>query len=92
MDGKIRGHLLVAGKVQGVFFREGAKKIAGKYGVFGWVKNLDDGRVELILEGEKESVEKMIQWAKRGPFLARVKEVNFNQEEFAGEYFSFDIK
>ena len=87
---KIRVRVLISGRVQRVFFRNATKNQAEKLGVFGWVKNLDDGRVEAVFEGEKENVEKMIEWSKRGPLLAKVKNVEIFFEDYKGEFNSFE--
>ena len=68
MDKKVRAHIFVSGRVQGVFFREKARQKAQSLGVNGWIQNLADGRVEAVFEGEGEKVEKMVKWSKRGPF------------------------
>ena len=57
-----RVHVLVSGKVQGVFFRSSTKNMAEELGLSGWVRNLADGRVEALFEGKKEVVETMIEW------------------------------
>ena len=59
--------------------------------VKGWVKNLPDGRVEAILEGEKEAVKKLIEWAHKGPPYARVEKVKVDWEEYLGEFGTFSI-
>jgi acylphosphatase len=87
-----RAHVLVYGRVQGVFFRQNTQKLAQKLGLVGWVKNREDGGVEAVFEGEKEKVEKMIEWMKKGPPLARVEKVNVFWEEFKGEFKNFEIK
>ena len=92
MNKRVRAHLFVSGRVQGVFFRDNALKRAKSLGVTGWVKNLFDGRVELILEGEKEKVEEMIQWAKKGPILAKVNGAEIEWQEWKGEFDSFGIR
>ena len=89
---KVRVHIFVSGRVQNVFFRYYTKKMAEKIGVFGWVKNLPDRRVEAVFEGEKEKVEKILEWSKKGPLLAEVKEVEINWEKYQGEFNSFEIK
>jgi acylphosphatase len=89
MAEKIRGHIFISGKVQGVFFRHSTKEKADEFGLFGWVKNLDDGKVEIVAEGDKENVEKMAEWAKKGPRFARVESVIFNEEDYAGEFKEF---
>ena len=68
-------HCFVSGKVQGVFFRYGTKLKAQKLGLTGWVKNLSDGRVELIACGEKEQVEQLHKWLFKGPIEAHVTNV-----------------
>lgn len=87
----VRVHLFVSGRVQGVFFRTETQRKAKKFGVSGFVSNLPDGRVEAILEGEKEKVEKVIKWAKRGPFFARVEKFDVSWEEYRGEFEGFEI-
>jgi acylphosphatase len=87
-----RAHVLVYGRVQGVFFRQNTQKLAQKLGLAGWVKNREDGGVEAVFEGEKEKVEKMIEWMKKGPPLAWVEKVNVFWEEFKGEFKNFEIK
>ena len=87
---KARARVFVAGRVQGVAFRHSARIKAKKLGITGWIKNLDDGRVEAVLEGEKNTVEKMIQWIKRGPVLASVDEVEVVFEDYKGEFQRFN--
>lgn len=70
-----RVQLLISGRVQGVFFRASTQKIANKYDIYGKVKNLPDGRVEVIAEGENEAMEKFIAWCHRGPDGASVSDV-----------------
>ncbi len=89
---KIRVHIFISGKVQGVFFRDSIMKRARKSGVFGWVQNLQDGRVEAVLEGEQDKVEKIVKWAKRGPIFARVDNVDVERQEYKGEFKDFQIK
>ena len=60
---KKRIHLFIRGKVQGVFFRQAIKVIAKKNNITGWVRNLDDGRVEALLEGDSESVNTVVEWS-----------------------------
>ena len=88
---KQRIRIFVTGKVQGVFFRQALKVMAKKNDVFGWVKNLKDGRVEAILEGEVENVSRLIEWAHGGPANARVEDVEIINEKFTGEFSKFDV-
>ncbi|QDZ38724.1 acylphosphatase [Euhalothece natronophila Z-M001] len=80
MTTTIRKHLWISGKVQGVGYRLSAQSEARKLGVNGWVKNLPDGRVEAVLEGEKTAVEQMIQWCHQGPTSAVVKDIQVQEE------------
>ena len=88
---KVRAHVYVSGRVQGVFFRYETRREAKKHGVKGWVKNLPDGRVEAVFEGEKEDVEKLIDFCRKGPPLAKVDKVEVFWEEYKGEFKSFNI-
>jgi acylphosphatase len=88
---KQRIRIFVTGKVQGVFFRQALKVMAIKNNVFGWVKNLKDGRVEAILEGDEEKVNRLIEWSHGGPANARVEDVEIRNEKFIGEFSKFDV-
>ena len=92
MPEKARAHILVSGRVQHVWFRETAKKKAEEFLVSGWAGNLEDGRVEAFFEGDKDNVEQLIQWAKRGPFFAKVKNLELIWEEYKGEFQDFKIR
>lgn len=70
-----RVHVFVSGRVQGVFFRDGTKRKAVELGLRGWVRNLPDGRVEAVFEGDRAAVQAALGWVRRGPPLARVDEV-----------------
>mgnify|MGYP006285361061 CR=1 FL=1 len=85
-------HVLVSGKVQGVFFRANTRKKAEKLGVKGWVKNTSDGKVEAVFEGNDERVNEMIEWCNHGPALAKVKDVDVEEKESENKYNSFSIK
>ena len=88
---KQRVRIFVTGKVQGVFFRQTLKVMAKKNNVFGWVKNLKDGRVEAVLEGDGEKIDRLIEWAHGGPANARVKDVEIRNEKFTEEFSKFDV-
>ena len=88
---KQRVRLFVTGKVQGVFFRQTLKVMAKKNDVFGWVRNLKDGKVESVLEGEVEKIDLLIKWARSGPANARVEDVDIHNEKFIGEFSKFDV-
>ena len=87
-----QAHLIISGKVQGVFYRASCQKIAQELGLTGWVKNLSDGSVEVLAQGEKEKIEKLIEWCKKGPPGARVSDVKVEWKEQEKKFFSFDIK
>jgi acylphosphatase len=86
-----RVRIFVTGKVQGVYFRQTLKVMAKKNDVFGWVKNLKDGRVESILEGDEEKVDRLVEWAHGGPASARVEYVEVQNENFIAEFSKFDV-
>ena len=65
-------NLLIKGKVQGVFYRASARDKAMELGITGWVKNTPDGNVEIVASGDKESLEKFIEWCHKGPSRALV--------------------
>ena len=89
---KTRLHVVVEGIVQGVFFRARTREEASSLGLSGWVRNCLDGRVEAVFEGEKDKVEKILKWCKKGPQGATVRNVEENWEEATGEFDSFSIK
>ena len=68
-------HLIIKGKVQGVWYRGSMFEQAILLDIVGWVRNLDDGSVEAVVQGEPENIEKIIAWAKQGPENAEVSEV-----------------
>ncbi|HKT03140.1 MAG TPA: acylphosphatase [Rugosimonospora sp.] len=80
----IRRRVLVSGEVQGVFFRDTCRRVAGQQGVAGWVRNLPDGRVEAVFEGDAPGVERLVTWARRGPSRARVADVAVHDEPVEG--------
>lgn len=87
----VRVHAYVSGRVQGVFFRDNTRRRAVELGLTGWVRNLYDGRVEVVAEGEKPKVEALIAWLKVGPPLARVENMDIRWEEYTGEFQEFRI-
>ena len=86
-----RVHILISGKVQGVFFRQALKVIAKKNNVMGWVRNLIDKRVEAILEGDSKSVNLVVEWAKIGPANSHVDDIQISNEEFRNEFSTFEV-
>ena len=88
---QVRTRVLVAGRVQGVGFRWAVEDEARDAGVTGWVRNLPDGRVEAVFEGEEESVRRMAGFCRRGPAVARVDDVAIIKEEYTGKFEGFFI-
>ena len=86
-----RAHVYVSGRVQGVFFRAETESNAIRHDVKGWVRNLTDGRVEAVFEGEKKQVEAVIEFCKRGPPGAYVRQLDVTWEEWTGEFSEFKI-
>lgn len=89
---KARAHMLVSGMVQGVFFRYHTRELAQRLGVHGWVRNTRDGQVEAVFEGEKEVVERMLNFCRRGPSGARVTNVEVKRENYRGEFSGFEVR
>jgi len=92
MESKVRAHVFVKGRVQGVLFRYVTRDEANMRGVKGWVRNLKDGRVEAVFEGEKEKVDEMIEFSHYGPPAAKVSSVKVRLEEYTGEFKGFSIR
>ncbi len=88
---RLRAHVTIDGRVQGVNFRASAHAHAHTTGVEGWVRNLDDGRVEAVFEGPAAAVKRMISWCYSGPRLARVDQVNIEWEQPTGQERGFQI-
>lgn len=89
---KVRAHVFVSGRVQGVFFRSETRYEAQKRDVKGWVRNLRDGRVEAVFEGEQEAVKELVEFCKRGPHGAKVRHVEMMWESYTGEPKDFQIR
>jgi len=87
-----RLHAYVSGRVQGVFFRSNTRKEAKKLGLSGWVRNLSDGRVEVVAEGERELLEELLRYLHRGPSFARVDKVEAKFEKATGEFKGFEVR
>ncbi|MFP3907508.1 MAG: acylphosphatase [Acidimicrobiales bacterium] len=76
----IRRHVIVSGRVQGVWFRDSCRQRAEELGVAGWISNRPDGRVEAVFEGPSDAVEAMVDWSRHGPPRARVGDVEVADE------------
>jgi acylphosphatase len=78
--------------VQGVFFRARTEQTAVSLNLKGWVRNLGNGDVEAVFEGNEEDIEKMLSWCREGPRLAKVKQVDVIDETYTGEFDRFSIR
>ena len=87
-----RAHVIISGKVQGVFYRASTRDKAVRIGVTGWVKNLPGGNVEAVFQGEKNKVMQMIEWCKKGPAYSKVDDVSVTWEEPSGEFGNFEVR
>ena len=87
-----RIHISVNGRVQGVFFRQSTRVMAIKNNVTGWVRNLDDGRVEIVAEGEESNINALADWCKTGPANSRVDEFELSEEHSTTELKFFEVR
>lgn len=88
----IRKNLRIRGRVQGVYYRQSAADEAVRLNLRGFVRNLRDGDVEAVAEGEPEALEQFVSWCHRGPPAARVTEVQVRDEAATGEFQSFEVR
>lgn len=84
--------MFISGRVQGIFFRSETRNEAKKLAVKGLVRNLSDGRVEAVFEGEEKSVKELIEFCRRGPPGARVTDVDIIWENYTGEFRKFEVR
>lgn len=89
---KMSVHIFVSGVVQGVFFRAHTQNAAQNLGLNGWVRNLRDGRVEIVAEGPHAALNQLVSWCQTGPPHARVDDVNATWREETGEFNRFEIR
>lgn len=89
--GDVRAHVIISGKVQGVYFRAETQRAAESNEVSGWVKNRRDGKVEALFEGDEDDVRNVLDWCRDGSTYSQVKGVKVEWEEFAGEFDGFEI-
>jgi acylphosphatase len=92
MAENVRAHVIISGRVQGVGFRYDTQWAAQGIGVQGWVRNRRDGTVEAVIEGDKERVERMLAWCRRGSALSCVEAVEVSWEDYTGEFTAFAIR
>jgi acylphosphatase len=88
---KIRAHIYITGKVQGVFFRQNTKRQAQSHGITGWISNLSDGRVEAVFEGKETAVKEVIAYCHHGPSFAKVDNVQIFFENTLDNFSDFRI-
>ncbi len=91
MENQVRAHVIISGRVQGVFFRMETKRAADRFGVSGWVRNRPDRTVEAVFEGDRTAVESVLKWCESGPQLAVVHHVDVKWCEPTREFRSFSI-
>ncbi|MDG6257146.1 MAG: acylphosphatase [Methanomicrobiaceae archaeon] len=89
---KRRAHVWVSGRVQGVYFRDATRESAERFGVAGWVRNLPDGRVEAVFEGDPGAVDRIVEFCRRGPRSARIERVVVEEEDFREEFRGFEVR
>jgi acylphosphatase len=92
MEYPARLRVIVSGHVQGVFFRQSAQSEARRLGLTGWVRNLNDGSVEIMAEGPRNALQALAQWAKTGPPAADVAAAHEEWRNFKGEFSSFRVR
>lgn len=86
-----RVHIWVAGRVQGVCFRYYTRIEASQLGLSGWVRNLSDGRVEVLAEGEDDLLRALVAFCRQGPSMAHVSDIDYEFEEYRGKFSGFSI-
>jgi acylphosphatase len=89
---KSRVQVLVAGRVQGVSFRGQTERWAAGLALTGWVRNRLDGRVEVVAEGERDALEKLVELLRQGPPFARVESADVRWIDFQGEFDAFRVR
>ncbi len=89
---KTNVHVIISGRVQGVWFRSDTKQKAEQLGITGWVRNTIGGNVEAIFEGEEDLVKEMIDWCHRGPPLAQVEHVEVKNQDPTNGFEGFSIR
>jgi len=89
---KLNVHVLISGKVQGVWFRSSTKQKAEQLGLTGWVRNTPEGDVEAVFEGEEKIIKEMIEWCHRGPPLAKVENVEVKKQNLTNGFDGFSVR
>lgn len=92
IDERARIRIVVTGRVQGVFFRRAAAEQARTLSIAGWARNLNDGSVEIVGEGERQNLQLLLAWAHQGPPHARVNAVQVQWQPCVGEFAQFQVR
>ena len=85
-------HVIISGRVQGVWFRASTKQQAEKLGLTGWVRNISSGQVEAVFEGESDKLDEMIKWCHKGPSLSKVENVEIKKQTPTDAFDDFSIR
>jgi len=85
-------HLIISGRVQGVFFRANTKEVADRLGLKGYVRNTEDGNVEVVAVGDESKIKDFIEWCKKGPRHAEVEDIKIGYPEVKEEFKEFEIR
>ena len=88
---KIKVHVIISGRVQGVWFRVNTKKKADELDLSGWVKNTEDGKVEAVFEGDEKNIYDMIRWCSKGSTNSKVSKIEIFKKKYIKEYDNFSI-
>ena len=83
--------MIISGRVQGVFFRDGTRREAERLCVFGWVRNIDSV-VEVMAEGEDSAVDELVKWCRHGPAAAKVEGFKVSEQKYKGEFKGFEVR
>lgn len=87
-----QAHIIVSGHVQGVFYRATCQEVAVSYGLKGYAKNMPSGDVEVVAQGDKDKIERLINWCKKGPPGAKVMSIKVEWESSSEVFYSFGIR
>jgi acylphosphatase len=91
MEKNVRAHVVISGRVQGVFFRAETQRAAQQLGASGWVRNCSDGTVEALFEGPEDTVRKAVDWCWQGSPMSHVSDVRVQWEDYTGEFDNFSV-
>jgi len=89
---KIRVHVYISGRVQGVGYRYSTINQATRLGITGWVRNTHDSKVEAVFEGDESAVEEMLKWCQRGPSMAHITDIQLHRLSYTGEFNGFSAR